>query len=96
MTLSATGDAETPAGGSVCMRCEHKVLAGWIILDRKNKEIEHQRNIEKALAEARYGYNGNFQMTQGAAMILLRTLKSRMRRRRADVDMMEQSGDVKR
>jgi hypothetical protein len=21
MTLSATGDAETPAGGSVCMRC---------------------------------------------------------------------------
>lgn len=28
MTLSATGDAETPAGGSVCMRCEHGMLAG--------------------------------------------------------------------
>lgn len=24
MTLSATGDAETPAGGSVCMRCEER------------------------------------------------------------------------
>ena len=24
MTLSGTGDAETPAGGSVCMRCERR------------------------------------------------------------------------
>lgn len=28
MTLSATGDAETPAGGSVCMRYEYEMLAG--------------------------------------------------------------------
>jgi hypothetical protein len=26
MTLSATGDAETPAGGSVCMRCNQKLV----------------------------------------------------------------------
>jgi hypothetical protein len=25
MTLSGTGDAETPAGGSVCMRCTRRV-----------------------------------------------------------------------
>lgn len=25
ITLSAIGDAETPAGGSVCMRCVHAV-----------------------------------------------------------------------
>ena len=34
MTLSATGDAETPAGGSVCMRCEYGNVSGgesyWI------------------------------------------------------------------
>ena len=28
ITLSATGDAETPAGGSVCMRCEYGNVSG--------------------------------------------------------------------
>ena len=27
ITLSATGEAETPAGGSVCIRCEQIMLA---------------------------------------------------------------------
>lgn len=28
MTLSATGEAETPEGGSVCMRCRHEKVSG--------------------------------------------------------------------
>lgn len=34
MTLSATGEAETPAGGSVCMRCRKQnvsILLGSIL-----------------------------------------------------------------
>ena len=32
MTLSATGDAETPAGGSVCMRWDElaRLIVGWV------------------------------------------------------------------
>jgi hypothetical protein len=29
MTLSATGDADTPAGGSVCIRCSSLVVDEW-------------------------------------------------------------------
>jgi len=58
MTLSGTGDADTPAGGSVCMRYRWSVS--------KYKE-------------------GVWRWRVGGGL----TLKSRIKRRRAAVDMME-------
>ncbi len=61
MTLSGMGDAETPAGGSVCMRC---TAVG-----------QYRYRHHKAVGGTDFGANG-------------RTLKSRMRRRRAEVDIL--------
>lgn len=44
MTLSGTGEAETPAGGSVCMRCvwvSNCILSGGHLLS-SNLEVSHQ------------------------------------------------------
>lgn len=65
MTLSAMGDAETPAGGSVCMRCSTFMLA----------KASGKGCITVRLAPATDGMPG------------WRTLKSRINRRRAAVDM---------
>jgi hypothetical protein len=54
MTLSATGDADTPAGGSVCMR--------WVFCQSQ-------------------------EMIVCSELVPPRTLKSRIKRRRAGVDM---------
>lgn len=67
MTLSATGDAETPAGGSVCIRCTllahvDETIRNWI--DRKIKVVVANRSMRGE-----------------------QTLKSRIKRRRADVDI---------
>jgi hypothetical protein len=59
MTLSATGEAEMPVGGSVCMRC-------------KGKE----------------SICSHIDIVRGS------TLKSRIKRRRAEVDMLENGSDV--
>ena len=42
-----------------------------------------------------YEYSENVRKTQGEVIILTRTLKSRIRRRRADVDMIESGGGGK-
>lgn len=65
MTLSAMGEAETPAGGSVCMRCGNETVS---------------IDLHVAL-ESVFG-------CQGASV--WPTLKSRIRRRRADVDMLSE------
>ena len=39
MTLSATGEAETPAGGSVCMRCTCCQLCALLNMFRKHPEL---------------------------------------------------------
>lgn len=57
MTLSGTGDAETPAGGSVCMRYMYGVSIAKV-----PKQLPSQKSC--------------------------RTLKSRIRRRRAAVDIL--------
>ena len=48
MTLSATGDAETPAGGSVCMRCNQKLVVsgGANNLPRGPSGIARQEGTE--------------------------------------------------
>ena len=56
ITLSAMGDAETPAGGSVCMRCQGSCVSPGL--------------------KQRYSTDRIYS-----------TLKSRIRRRRADVDI---------
>ncbi|KAL2005566.1 hypothetical protein VTN00DRAFT_10059 [Thermoascus crustaceus] len=75
MTLSATGEAETPAGGSVCMRCvEHEMSA----------KIPHMTaRASKRLCSTRSLDPGHVCRRRRSR----RTLKSRMRRRRAEVDM---------
>lgn len=45
MTLSATGDAETPAGGSVCMRCEYGNVSGGESSWTQNTEEEFRKEI---------------------------------------------------
>lgn len=45
MTLSGTGDADTPAGGSVCIRCSHDQHwnHGWKLYGiRSNLKVSHQ------------------------------------------------------
>lgn len=65
MTLSAMGEAETPAGGSVCMRYGNKTVS-----------VDLHIALENVFG------------CQGASV--WPTLKSRMRRRRADVDMLSE------
>lgn len=67
MTLSATGDAETPAGGSVCIRCTSLAHVDETIRNCVNQKI-------KIVV-----VNRTMQGEQ--------TLKSRIKRRRADVDI---------
>ena len=68
MTLSAIGEAETPAGGSVCIRWEHLVTP------------VPEKNIIGTVEEGS-GRRG------GRRREDVRTLKSRIRRRLAEVDM---------
>lgn len=44
MTLSATGDADTPAGGSVCIRCEDRSAIPSLVVCSlaTNLEVSHQ------------------------------------------------------
>lgn len=62
MTLSAMGEADTPAGGSVCMRCSSFV------------------SMQPVLSSC--------PLLQAGCTWRWRTLKSRIKRRRAAVDMM--------
>jgi len=39
MTLSATGDAETPAGGSVCIRLKSRINRRRAVVDMMRKEL---------------------------------------------------------
>ena len=39
MTLSATGDAETPAGGSVCMRLKSRINRRRAVVDMMRKKL---------------------------------------------------------
>ena len=76
MTLSATGDAETPAGGSVCMRWFVSQLSWYVIIPGVwfNELLENP--------DAHYSTpEGSHQRK------LSHTLKSRIRRRRAEVDI---------
>jgi len=69
MTLSAIGDAETPAGGSVCIRwIKEELVSFW----------GHFQRIEKC---SRQINPQNFAQQE-------LTLKSRIRRRRAEVDIL--------
>lgn len=107
MTLSAIGDAETPAGGSVCMRYNHRTarLAGRQgILSNGNfganghREVRNSREIQSIARGASIGsaivseevkrHTRPVSHTHDAAA---HTLKSRIRRRRAEVDMMTAS-----
>lgn len=77
MTLSAMGEAETPAGGSVCIRCGE----WWVIspclhaLSRLGKVPRNRFPFFECLEGDKFSSN---QLT----------LKSRIRRRRAEVDIM--------
>lgn len=70
MTLSAIGDAETPAGGSVCMRCMKVVLA------------KHESRAN--MSSWRIGMD-SLQYVEAEELLGHGTLKSRMRRLRAGV-----------
>ena len=75
MTLSAIGEAETPAGGSVCIR--------WEPLARKPEmyQIWDSKGLK---------YKEEALIRQDEHSLSL-TLKSRINRRRAEVDMMSGS-----
>jgi hypothetical protein len=47
MTLSATGDAETPAGGSVCMRCKYGNVSGGESSWTHKTEEEFKKQIRR-------------------------------------------------
>ena len=47
MTLSAMGDAETPAGGSVCIRYGIKARVSFLDYCRKSAESGEQENSKK-------------------------------------------------
>ena len=47
MTLSATGEAETPAGGSVCIRYDRLCLAKYLydaLYNKIDKHVDHLAN----------------------------------------------------
>ncbi len=77
MTLSAMGDAETPAGGSVCIRCVPIVS----LIDFRGCRRQHK---SQPRAEDMLGDATDWLIDD---ILIKLTLKSRMRRRRADVDM---------
>lgn len=72
ITLSAIGEAETPAGGSVCIRCERSCI---------NASSERETVVEHCIGG------------KGMEKDLKRTLKSRIRRLRAGVDIFPQATD---
>ncbi len=69
MTLSAIGDAETPAGGSVCIRYVQQMLATALTQDPV-VVLKHEKGLRSIGAGDLLGQS---------------TLKSRMRRLRAGV-----------
>lgn len=55
ITLSATGDAETPAGGSVCMRCEHGNVSGGAI-NLNSISLRQMQYIEEHNTESEFKF----------------------------------------
>lgn len=70
MTLSAMGDAETPAGGSVCIRYDGRILLAFWGPRRKPEGVAGEGSAQNDTLKKL-------------------TLKSRMRRRRAEVDILQ-------
>lgn len=73
ITLSAIGEADTPAGGSVCIRCLYQYDKSALTF-HKESTTRHGK-LDLCLCYIRCKKNGS------------QTLKSRIRRRRAEVDM---------
>lgn len=69
MTLSAIGEAETPAGGSVCMRCESGSVHRFRAKEFRNRSVERLAGQKRTYRRVAH------------------TLKSRIKRRLAEVDI---------
>ena len=78
ITLSAMGDADTPEGGSVCIRYK----LSFVSLSEPRRFVANLENLRSIKYGMSYGHR------KGSARL---TLKSRMRRLLAAVDMMSRN-----